>query len=72
MRKLMDKAIVFLIEEADSLSRLELVVAPVLSGCKTDGKDEVVEGITMPLNRLDRISDTRNGRTLNFDIGFAT
>ena len=61
MRELVYRTIVFLIEETDGLARLELVVAPVLSGCETDGKDEVVEGITMPLNRLDWISDTRNG-----------
>ena len=61
-------AVFFLIEEADGLARLELVVAYVVGDRAVDGKYDVVESVAVPIDRFDGIAAARNEGILNFEF----
>ena len=68
MRKFVYRAIVFLIEKTDSLAWFELIVAEVVGHRATDSEYQVVEGVAMPLDRLNGVSSTRNEGILNLEF----
>lgn len=68
VRKFIDRTIVFLIEKTDSLAWFELIVADVVGHRATDSEYQVVEGVAMPLDRLNGESSTRNEGILNFEF----
>lgn len=68
VREFIDRTIVFLVEKADSLACLELIVAEVVGHRATDSEYQVVEGVAMPLDRLNGVSSTRQEGILNFEF----